>query len=360
VDLIKKYILLAAFGLLALAVCGCESSRYYGQAIQGQYRILDKRQPISEILADPESSEFLRQRLSFILEVRKFAEQELRLPVKNHYLTYVDLQRPYVIWNVFAAPELSLTPKTWCYPVVGCAAYRGYFSKEDAQQYADELIGQGYDVYVAGVTAYSTLGWFDDPVLSTFLHFSEAQSAALIFHELAHQVLYAKGDTVFNESFATAIEQEGMQRWQTATQAPQSYRDYFKNYQRQQQFIQLVMHHRGALETLYRSNASAMDKRAGKAAIILKLQNEFDRLKAAENRLAAYDNWMKHSLNNAKIGSVAAYHDFVPAFNKMLAANEGDLNQFYRECRKLAQAPKDERHRMLNSYLELQFSRLKF
>lgn len=151
-----------------------------------------------------------------------------------------------------------------------------------------------------------------------------------------------------------------MQRWQTATQAPQSYRDYFKNYQRQQQFIQLVMHHRGALETLYRSNASAMDKRAGKAAIFSELQNEFDRLKTAEKGLAAYDNWMKHSLNNAKIGSVAAYHDFVPAFNKMLAANEGDLNQFYRECRKLAQAPKDERHRMLNSYLESQFSSLKF
>lgn len=128
--LIKKYILLAAFGLLALAVSGCESSRYYGQAIQGQYRILDKRQPISEILADPESPEILRKRLSFILKVRKFAEQELRLPVKNHYLTYVDLQRPYVVWNVFAAPELSLTPKTWCYPVVGCAAYRGYFSKK--------------------------------------------------------------------------------------------------------------------------------------------------------------------------------------------------------------------------------------
>jgi predicted aminopeptidase len=360
VNPIKKYIFLSAFGLLALAIYGCESFRYYGQAIQGQYEILDKRQPISEILTDPESPEYLRERLSFILEVRKFAEQELRLPVKNNYLTYVDLQRPYVVWNVFAAPELSLTPKTWCYPVVGCAAYRGYFSKEDAQQYAEKMIDQGYDVYVAGVTAYSTLGWFDDPVLSTFLQFSEAQSAALIFHELAHQVLYVKGDTAFNESFATAVEQEGMQRWQAAAQAAQFYRDYLNNYHRQQQFIQLIMHCREALETLYRSNASAMDKRAKKAAIFSELQNEFDRLKTAENGLSVYDNWMNYSLNNAKIGSVAAYHDFVPAFNKMVAANEGDLSQFYRECRELAQTPKDERHRMLNSYIESRFSILRF
>jgi predicted aminopeptidase len=360
VDQIKKYIILAGFGLLLLTVCGCESFRYYGQAIQGQYKILDKRQPISDILADPETPDFLRERLAFILEVREFAERELRLPVKNNYLTYVDLQRPYVVWNVFAAPEFSLTPKTWCYPVVGCAAYRGYFSKEDARLYADELINQGYDVYVAGVTAYSTLGWFDDPVLSTFLQFSQAQSAALIFHELAHQVLYVKGDTAFNESFATAVEQEGLQRWQTATQADQFYRGYLKNFHRQQVFIQLVMRYRGALETLYRSNASELDKRERKASILSELQNEFDRLKTTENGLAAYDNWMDSSLNNAKIGSVAAYHDFVPALNKMLTANEGDLNQFYRECHELAQTPKDERHRILNSYLESQFSMLKF
>ena len=340
--------------------CGCESFRYYGQAIQGHYKILEERQPISEIIEDPDSPVNLRERLAFILEVREFAEKELRLPVKNNYLTYVDLQRPYVVWNVFAAPELSLTPKTWCYPVAGCAAYRGYFSKENARQYADELTEQGYDVYVTGVTAYSTLGWFDDPVLSTFLQFSEAQSAALIFHELAHQVLYVKGDTVFNESFATAVEQEGLQRWLTATQAARSYRGYLKNYYRQKQFIQLIMHYRGKLETLYRSNVPALEKRAGKASIFSELQNEFEGLKTAENGFSVYDNWMNYSLNNAKIASVTAYHDFVPAFNKMLTANEGDLNRFYQECRKLAQVPKEERHRILNSYLESQFSFLMF
>ncbi|CAB1059068.1 PUTATIVE ZINC PROTEASE PROTEIN [Olavius sp. associated proteobacterium Delta 1] len=352
VDQIKKYIVLSGFALLAIALCGCESVRYYSQAIQGQYSILERRQPISEIMADPESPEFLRDRLAHILAVRQFAENELQLPVKNHYLTYVDLNRPYVVWNVFAAPEFSLTAKTWCYPVVGCAAYRGYFSEKNARQYADGLTSQGYEVYVAGVTAYSTLGWFDDPVLSTIIQYSEGQSAALIFHELAHQVLYVKGDTAFNESFATAVEQEGLKRWQVNTQASHLYENHLRSYRRQQQFIQLIMHYRQILKTLYQSDASAMDKREQKASIFSELLDEFDRLKTDKNGLSVYDNWMNASLNNAKIGSVAAYHDFVPAFHKMLAENDGNLNQFYKACRELARGTQDERHRILNTYLK--------
>jgi predicted aminopeptidase len=350
--LIKKYLMLTGWVLLSIAVCGCESVHYYSQAIRGQYRILDARQPISEIMTDPEAPENLRESLTHILAVRQFAENELLLPVKNHYLTYVDLKRPYVVWNVMAAPEFSLTPKTWCYPVVGCAAYRGYFTEKDARQYAHGLSSQGYEVYVAGVTAYSTLGWFDDPVLSTFIRYSKDQSAALIFHELAHQVLYVKGDTVFNESFATAVEQEGLKRWQAETQASHRYKNYIENYRRQQQFIQLIMHYRRMLETLYQSDASPMDKREQKAAIFSALRGEFDRVKTNKNGLAAYDNWMNHSLNNAKIASVAAYHDFVPAFQKMLVENDGNMNQFYKACRKLAQGSQDERHRTLNSFLK--------
>jgi predicted aminopeptidase len=338
--------------MLSVAVCSCESVHYYNQAIQGQYSILDERQPISEIMADPESPAILRERLAHILSVRQFAENELQLPVKNHYLTYVDLKRPYVVWNVFAAPEFSLTPKTWCYPVVGCAAYRGYFTEENARQYANGLISQGYEVYVAGVTAYSTLGWFDDPVLSTFMRYSEDQSAALIFHELAHQILYVKGDTVFNESFATAVEQEGLKRWQEEIQASHLFRDYLRNYRRQKQFIHLIMDYRRILEALYQSDASTLDKREQKTYIFSELRDEFDRLKTKQNGLSAYDDWMNYSLNNAKIASVAAYHDFVPAFQKMLVVKDGNLNQFYKACRELAQKTKDERHRILNSYLE--------
>jgi len=348
----KKYLKSAVWVLLATAVCGCESVHYYSQAIEGQYRILAARQPISEILTDPESPESLRASLTHILAVRQFAENVLRLPVKNHYLAYVDLKRPYVVWNVTAAPEFSLTPKTWCYPVVGCAAYRGYFTENNARQYADKLSSQGFEVYVAGVRAYSTLGWFDDPVLSTFIRYSEDQSAALLFHELAHQELYVKGDTAFNESFATAVEQEGLKRWQAQAQASSRYRDYLEGYRRHQQFIQLIMHYRRILEALYQSDASALDKREQKASIFSALRGEFDRLKTQKNGWANYDNWMNHSLNNAKIASVAAYHDFVPAFQKLLLENDGNMNQFYQACRKLARATKDERHRILSSYLE--------
>ncbi len=348
----KKYIILAGTVIVLLTICGCESARYYGQAIRGQYSILDKRQPISEIIEDPDSPKFLRLRLTHILKVRQFAETELRLPVKNNYLTYVELDQPYVVWNVFAAPEFSMTPKTWCYPIVGCAAYRGYFGEDDAEKYAQGLNQEGYDVYVAGVTAYSTLGWFDDPVLSTFLQYSEVRSAALIFHELAHRVLYVKDDTVFNESFATAVEQEGIQRWLAVSPTPSVYRDYLKHYDRHQAFVHLVLRYRRMLESAYRSDASDRQKREKKAALISNLRHEFHRLKSADNGLSAYEDWMTNSLNNAKIASVSAYHDFVPAFHGLLAQHQGDLTQFYDACRELANAPKAERQRALNRYLE--------
>ena len=342
----------SGLAFFAIVLCGCESMHYYSQAVQGQYQILEKRQPISGILADSESPEFLRQRLAFILEVRQFAKNDLQLPVKNHYLTYVDLKRPYVVWNVFAAPEFSLVPKTWCYPFVGCAAYRGYFSPKNADQYAAKLKRQGYDVYVAGVSAYSTLGWFDDPVLSSFLHYSEMQSAALIFHELAHQVLYVKGDTAFNESFATTVEQEGLQRWLAATPSADDYGDYLRQYNCEQQFIHLILKYRQRLETVYQSDDSATVKREKKAAVIAELRAEFNRLKSLENGLAAYDNWINSSLNNAKFVSVSAYHAFVPAFKKMLQQSQGNLSQFYGACRELGQAPKNKRHQVLNTYLD--------
>jgi predicted aminopeptidase len=347
----KKTFLLGGLMLLTAGLPGCESVGYYSQVIQGQYSILQKRQPISEIIADPDSPEFLRNRLSFILTVRQFAKYDLQLPVKRHYLTYVDLKRPYVVWNVFAAPEFSLTPKTWCYPIVGCAAYRGYFSEEIARQYADGLVNQGYEVYVAGVTAYSTLGWFDDPVLSTFIQYPKVQAAALIFHELAHQVLYVKGDTAFNESFATAVEQEGLRRWQPASETSHVYGDYLKSYRRQQQFVRLIMHYRNLLESLYQTDASPTEKKEKKAATFTELRDEFEHLKTREVDLSAYDEWMNQSLNNAKIGSVVAYHDFVPAFQKILEETDNDLNRFYKMCRRLAQKPKDERHLILKTYI---------
>ena len=330
---------------------GCQTVHYYSQAIEGQCRILFKRQPISVIMANSDSPQGLRERLEFILKIREFAENELQLPVNNHYLSYVDVRRPFVLWNVFAAPEFSLTPKTWCYPVAGCAAYRGYFAESDAEQYADSLSKQGYDVYVGGVTAYSTLGWFDDPVLSTFIRFSEARTAALIFHELAHQVLYVKDDTAFNESFATLVEQEGLRRWQQTSGAERIYSEYLRQHRRRNQFIQLIMHYRQKLELLYQTDLAPSEKRVKKTTIFSELRDEFNQLKTHQIGLSAYDVWMNQALNNAKIGSVVAYHDFVPAFKNMLIQNMGQMNPFFEACRQLAQINKDERHQFLDSYM---------
>lgn len=332
-------------------LCGCQTVHYYSQAIDGQCRILLKRQPISAIVADSSSPQPLRESLTFILKVREFAENELQLPVNNHYLTYVDLKRPFVLWNVFAAPEFSLTPKTWCYPVAGCAAYRGYFDETNAQQYAHKLNEQGYDVYVGGVTAYSTLGWFDDPVLSTFVRNSQAQTAALIFHELAHQKLYVKDDTAFNESFATFVEQEGLRRWQLASGSERIYSDYLRQHRRRRQFVQLIMHYRQKLELLYQADLESSEKRVRKTTIFSELRKEFDQLKTHQVELSAYDAWMSQSLNNAKISSVVSYHDFLPAFQKMLTQYAGELNQFFEGCRQLTRKDKGERHQILESYM---------
>ncbi len=200
---------LALVPLLALAAQGCRQVAYYGQAVAGQVEILNLQEPLPRLIEDPATPEALRQRLALVMDIRRFAESGLSLPAGGHYLAYADLGRPFAVYSVFAAPEFSLTPKTWCYPVIGCAAYRGYFSATAAREYAAGLREASYDVYVAGVPAYSTLGWFRDPVLNTFIHREPADLAALVFHELAHQVLYVRDDTTFNESFAKVFVVEG-------------------------------------------------------------------------------------------------------------------------------------------------------
>lgn len=336
--------------VFGIALFGCQSMQYYSQAIDGQLRILIHRQPISKLLADTSTPDDLKNRLAVVLRVRDFAQNELQLPVGNHYLSYVDIERPYVVWNVFAAPEFSLIPKTWCYPVVGCVAYRGYFSEEKAQRYADSLKKENYDVYVGGAIAYSTLGWFDDPVLSTIMYLSETESAALIFHELAHQLLYIPDDTAFNESFATVVEQEGVRRWLITQGDSKRYHEFLGKYQQHRQFVDLIMSYRRQLESLYQSNQSVSEKRGGKAALFNQLKRDRTRLNNECNGTSRYDLWFRQSLNNAKLVSVLTYQDFVPAFRNILLKKDGDVMQFYAECLRLSQRPTDERHRILTNY----------
>ena len=246
--------------LMVVTLSGCETLHYYGQAVSGQMKILTGRKSIDRLLSAPETPQTLKTRLRLVLDIREFAKEALHLPVGNHYLSYIDLKRPYAVWNVFAAPEFSLEPKTWSYPVIGRAAYRGYFSKQTAIRYADGLKKKQFDVYVAGIAAYSTLGWFDDPVLNTVIHRTNTGLAALLFHELAHQVLYIKDDTAFNESFATAVEQEGLRRWMHATHN-QTNQDYLRQRHRREQFIQLITRFRSRLEELYSQPLLSKDKR---------------------------------------------------------------------------------------------------
>jgi len=345
--------------LSLVALTGCESIRYYNHLISGQINIINKNKPIHQLLDEPHVSEKLKTQLRLVLDIREFAKNELYLPVKNQYLSFTDLERPFAVWNVYATPEFSFAPKTWCYPVVGCTAYRGYFSKEDARDYSDKLKRQGYDVFMGGVAAYSTLGWFDDPVLSTFVYRSNVSLAALIFHELAHELLYVKDDTTFNESFATAVEQEGLRRWLETKNDLEAFADYKIDYQRRRQFVQLVMKYRKQLESLYAKDMSTPMKRDAKALIFDALRDEYRLLKQKWEGYSGYDLWFSRTLNNAQMISVSTYYDLVPEFLRLLQYSEYNLELFYKECRNLAKKTKEERRARLQEYLNPERAQIK-
>lgn len=328
---------------LALALPGCASLRYYAQAIGGQLDLLHRSKPIDEVVHAPETRPALGAKLETVLRIREFASRELGLPDNRSYRNYADLERPFVVWNVFAAPELSLKPREWCFPVVGCVEYRGYFSKADAEQFAESVRRQGYDVFVYGVPAYSTLGWFDDPVLNTFIHYPDSEVARLIFHELAHQVTYIRDDSTFNESFAVAVEQEGVRRWLKASGTEAQQAAFETAQRRKREFTALVMKYRERLEALYGEAIGDDEKRRGKARILDEMQDDYRRLRDSWGGFKGYDRWFAQRLNNAHFGSVAAYTQLVPAFEALLARENHDLPRFYQAVKKLGRLPKAER-----------------
>jgi predicted aminopeptidase len=340
-----KLTIVAAF---CISLAACESLQYYGQAINGQLYILAHRKPISRLLQEPGTSPALKSRLESISRIRKFAETRLHLPVDTHYSTYVDLQRPYVVWNVFAAPEFSMQPLVWCYPIAGCVSYRGYFGEHGAQKSAETLKQQGYDVFVGGVAAYSTLGWFSDPLLNTIINRDEHQLAALIFHELAHQVVYIPGETEFNESFATAVEREGLQRWlDTIDTAPETREQLAsaikEDLVRQQQFTALVQSAVMDLNALYGEALAEADMRIAKEKRITRLRDDYAILKTQWQGYGGYDAWFAHDLNNAQLGTVATYNNLVPAFTTMLQQTNGDFPLFYENVMQLKQLEPEQR-----------------
>jgi predicted aminopeptidase len=343
----KRYIpqlLLAAIALGLLS--SCASINYYAQAAHGQLSLVAEARPIEDWLSDTHTDPKLRARLAAARQIRSFAVQELGLPDNQSYRNYAALTRPYVLWNVVAAPELSLRPIQWCFPVAGCVSYRGYYSKEAAQEYAATLRAEGMDVQVGGVPAYSTLGWFNDPLLSTFIHYPDAELARLVFHELAHQVVYVQGDSQFNESFASAVEEAGVERWLAEFGNDSMRANYLRYAERKKEFLALLLGCRKALEKNYASSASDAEKRANKARLFRELQDEYQILKATWGGFAGYDRFFAEPLSNAHLAAVATYNDFIPAFRALLK-REKSFGGFYAAARQLAALDKDERHRKL-------------
>ncbi len=347
---LKKSWSLLFCATLLIAAGGCAQLGYYAQAMQGQMSLLASAKPIDDWLADPKVEDKLKTRLRQTRAIRAFAASELGLPDNGSYKNYADLKRPYVMWNVVATPELSLKPVSWCFPVAGCVDYRGYYSPEAAQAFADELRTQGQDVRVSGVPAYSTLGWFNDPVLSTFIAYPEAEIARLVFHELAHQVAYAPGDSQFNESFATAVEEIGVARW-LEQQGDAAMRERYREYrQRKNDFLGLLDSHRRQLEENFSRAASDAEKRARKQQIFASMKQQYALLKAERwGGYAGYDRWFSGEMSNAHFALAATYHDLVPAFRGMLV-HEGDMRRFYARVKAMAKLGKKRRRAALATY----------
>jgi predicted aminopeptidase len=315
---------------LAVVMAGCESISFYSQAISGQLSLFSRTRSVEDWLADPATTPELRARLLKARGIREFASRSLALPDNGSYSSYAQLDRPYVVWNVYAAAELAVEAKQECFPFAGCVSYRGFFSEADAQKHAEGLRKQGYDVYVGGVAAYSTLGWFDDPLLSTFIDFSDTQLARLVFHELAHQKLYAKNDTAFNESFAVTVEEEGVRRWLEAEGRGAELAAFRALQVRKRDFAARVKQARERLASIYAAGGS-------REALLEQKRGEFDRLRRD------YPGIVPAEPNNAFLVSIALYTEMVPAFERLLAACNGDLGEFYRRATKISSMPKDER-----------------
>jgi len=316
--------------IVPVLVSGC----YYVQAVQGQWELTRKREPIEKVIASEDTPPALADRLRLVQEARRFSIDVLGLPDNDTYRSYADIERDYVAWNVFAAPEFSLDPKTWCFPVAGCVSYRGYFHEEDAEREARRLGARGLDVAVGGVPAYSTLGKLRDPVLSSMLHWDDVQLVAVLFHELAHQVLYVKGDTGFNESFASAVEEFGVQRWLEARDMRDEFAEYAARQALREQVIQLVDATRGELATVYALPLDIADKRARKKAMLALLQQQVAALLERAGRDSS--GWLDGELNNARLIPMTLYEGRLPEFRDLFEACEQRFDCFYAAARELA------------------------
>jgi predicted aminopeptidase len=332
------------------ALSGCAGTMYLLQAGRGEWHVMHDRKPIVQVIDDPRTPQPMILELADVREARAFASRVLKLPDNASYTTYTRIDRPYVVWNVVAAPALSIYPKTWCFPIAGCVAYRGYFSEKSARDFAAQLKRRGYDVVVEGVPAYSTLGKLPDPVMSTMMRYGSDELAAMIFHELAHQQLYVADDSKFNEAFAVTVEQEGLKRWLDYKGRPMRIEELDRQREEDGAFMAVLRYTRARLARLYASAAPRRTKLRRKREIFADLAADIHTL---ERRLHVhspiYDDWITEGLNNAQLASVSTYYDCVPGFERLLRRENGDLPRFYAAARELAREPKAARDDQLCS-----------
>lgn len=351
-------------GALCLQVSGCADTSYLMQSASGHLKIMQAARPVDHWLNDDSASPALKERLRLATQIRRYSVAALQLPDNASYHRYADLSRRAVVWNVVAAPAYSLTLKTWCFPVVGCVGYRGYFDEQDAQRQADILRAQGFEASVYGVHAYSTLGWMNwlggDPLLNTFMHYPQGELARMIFHELAHQVLYVKDDTAFNESFASAVERLGSAAWLASQADPAAQVEYSSFDARRQAFRALTARMRQRLTAVYAVDASNTPSASSqievlKVAAYADFRAEYAQLKEGWGGDGRYDAWVSKA-NNAAFGALAAYDNWVDAFEVLFKRQQGDWAAFYGAAKKLAEMPREERTHRLQQLKDAQKS----
>jgi len=332
---------LAAIAALGAMLGGCGTG-YYWQASMGHLELMRQRRPVVDVMADPATPQSVRDKLDVATTALDFAHETLGLPDNGSYTSYADTGRSYVVWNVVAAPEFALEPRIWCFPVAGCISYRGYFDATRAQEFAAGLAAEGDDIFVGGVAAYSTLGRFEDPLLNTMIDYSDTQFAGLIFHELAHQLIYVQDDSTFNEGFASFVEQHGVRRWLESRSAPDGLCRYAQLLDRRAAVEVLLAAYRSRLDALYAQDISADEMRAAKATVFAELVTAYGGLRGAWPEPPYFDHWFDGELNNARLVALATYDDYVPAF-AVLFEDAGGLNEFYQRAAELAELETAER-----------------
>ena len=337
--------------VLFLVICsGCSSITYYSQSIAGQTEIWMRQKPIDDLLAEPDLDPQLKNRLELVKAIRQFSITELGLPDNESYLKYADLQRRFVVWTIYATPRYSLTPQTWCYLVVGCLRYKGFFNEKTAMNEVVKLRKQGLDVYMGGVTAYSTLGWFSDPVLNTMFNWSDIELTKVIFHELAHQLLYIKNDTVFNESFAETVAIIGIRKWLEQQNNEELRIKFEKHRAIQQLFNKLVFKYKGKLQKLYQSDLTETVMEKEKSEIFMALQNEYDQEKINWQSIT-YDSWFENNLNNAKLASVLTYYEYVGDMLAIYEKSARQIDRFFVIMKQLSRCEQSNRIRLIKEQI---------